>query len=53
MRGRLQRGRRFRLGIHKREHQVLGLMYPHPISPIKSDEVSTGEIGIVITGLKM
>jgi GTP-binding protein LepA len=36
----------------KEEHQVLGLMYPHPISPIKSDEVSTGEIGIVITGLK-
>jgi len=50
--GKITKGQKIQIMNTKEEHQVLGLMYPHPISPIKSDEVSTGEIGIVITGLK-
>jgi len=34
------------------EHQVLNLMYPNPIAPIKTPEIRTGEIGIVVMGLK-
>ncbi len=36
----------------KETHQVLDLMYPNPISPIKTDSIETGEIGIVVMGLK-
>ena len=36
----------------KKKHEVLNLMYPHPIEPIKTDKISTGEIGIVVLGLK-
>ncbi len=36
----------------KEEHQVLDMMYPNPIAPIKTDEIRTGEVGIVVTGLK-
>ncbi|MRI83330.1 MAG: elongation factor 4 [Nitratiruptor sp.] len=39
------------MGTGKR-HEVLDLMYPHPISPQKTDELKTGEIGIVVLGLK-
>ncbi len=39
------------MGTGKR-HEVLDLMYPHPIKPQKSDKISTGEIGIVVLGLK-
>ncbi len=44
--GKITKGQKIQIMNTKEEHQVLGLMYPHPISPIKSDEVSTGEIGI-------
>jgi len=36
----------------KDEHQVLNLMYPNPIAPVKTTEIRTGEIGIVVMGLK-
>lgn len=36
----------------KKRHEVLGLMYPHPINPQKCNKISTGEIGIVVLGLK-
>lgn len=36
----------------KKKHEVLGLMYPHPINPQKCNKISTGEIGIVVLGLK-
>ncbi|MDR1007604.1 MAG: translation elongation factor 4 [Campylobacteraceae bacterium] len=39
------------MGTNKK-HEVLGLMYPHPLSPAKTDSIKTGEIGIVILGLK-
>ncbi len=34
------------------EHQVLNLMYPNPIAPVKTAEIRIGEIGIVVMGLK-
>ncbi len=35
-----------------KKHEVLDLMYPHPLSPQKTDAIKTGEIGIVVMGLK-
>lgn len=39
------------MGTNKK-HEILGLMYPHPIAPKKTNIINTGEIGIVILGLK-
>ncbi|RDU64662.1 translation elongation factor 4 [Helicobacter sp. MIT 14-3879] len=35
-----------------KNHKVLGLMYPHPLSPIRSNKIACGEIGIINLGLK-
>lgn len=35
-----------------KNHEVLGLMYPHPLRQEKTKTLQTGEIGIVILGLK-
>ena len=35
-----------------KKHTVLDLMYPHPLAPIKTSKLSTGEVGIVVLGLK-
>ena len=35
-----------------KKHEVLTLTYPHPLKPIKTDSIKTGEIGIVSLGLK-
>ncbi|MGD9595830.1 MAG: translation elongation factor 4, partial [Wolinella sp.] len=35
-----------------KKHEVLNLMYPHPLAPQKTQEIKTGEIGIVVLGLK-
>jgi len=35
-----------------KKHEVLNLMYPHPMKPIKTDIIKTGEIGIIVLGLK-
>ncbi|KIM03948.1 MAG: GTP-binding protein LepA [Sulfurovum sp. AS07-7] len=50
--GSLKKGQLAKVMGTKREHQILDLMYPHPISPKKTDEIRTGEIGIVVMGLK-
>ncbi len=34
------------------KHEVLNLLYPHPLKPIKTPSIKTGEIGIVVLGLK-
>ncbi len=35
-----------------KKHQVLDLTYPHPMKPAKTEEIKTGEVGIVVLGLK-
>ncbi|WP_456381088.1 translation elongation factor 4 [Hydrogenimonas sp.] len=35
-----------------KKHQVLDLSYPHPLKPSKTKEIKTGEVGIVVLGLK-
>ncbi|MFA7084992.1 MAG: translation elongation factor 4 [Arcobacteraceae bacterium] len=50
--GSIKKGQLIQLMNTKLEHQVLGLMYPHPRKPIKTNEIETGEVGIVILGLK-
>lgn len=39
------------MGTNKK-HTVLDLMYPNPIAPIKTKEIKSGEVGIVVLGLK-
>ena len=50
--GKIEKGQKVQIMSTKEEHQVLDLMYPNPIAPIKTDSINTGEIGIVVTGLK-
>ena len=50
--GSIKKGQMLKIMGTKEEHQVLDLMYPHPLSPIKTDTINTGEIGIVVMGLK-
>ncbi|BCD67593.1 translation elongation factor 4 [Nitratiruptor sp. YY09-18] len=50
--GEIKKGQEvFVMGTGKK-HEVLDLMYPHPIKPQKTDAIKTGEIGIVVMGLK-
>ena len=35
-----------------KKHEVLNLMYPHPLALQKTDIIRTGEVGIVVLGLK-
>lgn len=39
------------MGTNKR-HEVLDLLYPNPVAPIKTKSISSGEVGIVVLGLK-
>jgi len=50
--GKIEKGQKIQIMSTKEEHQVLDLMYPNPIAPIKTTTINTGEIGIVVTGLK-
>ncbi|MDD2887035.1 MAG: translation elongation factor 4 [Aliarcobacter sp.] len=50
--GSIKKGQMLRMMNTKEEHQVLSLMYPHPRKPTKTDVIETGEIGIVVLGLK-
>jgi len=50
--GSIKKGQTLRMMNTKVEHKVLDLMYPHPIHKKKTSELKTGEIGIVILGLK-
>jgi GTP-binding protein LepA len=34
------------------QHEVLDLMYPHPLKKMKTEAIESGEIGIVVLGLK-
>jgi GTP-binding protein LepA len=50
--GSIQKGQKIKLMNTKVEHQVLSLMYPHPLKRQDTNEIKTGEIGIVVLGLK-
>ncbi len=50
--GSIKKGQTLKMMNTKVEHKVLDLMYPHPIHKKKTPEIKTGEIGIVILGLK-
>ena len=50
--GNIEKGQKIKIMSTKEEYQVLDLMYPNPIAPIKTTKIGTGEIGIVVTGLK-
>jgi len=50
--GSISKGEIMRVMGTKQEHQVLNLMYPNPILPTPTKVIQTGEIGIVVMGLK-
>ena len=50
--GSIKKGQLLKMMNTKVEHPVLDLMYPHPIKREKTTEIKTGEIGIVVLGLK-
>ena len=35
-----------------KKHLVIDLLYPNPVAPIKTKELKSGEVGIVVLGLK-
>jgi len=50
--GEIKKNQTIKLMSSGEEHQVLDLMYPHPLKKIKTPAIKTGEIGIVVLGLK-
>ncbi|WP_418179269.1 translation elongation factor 4 [Aliarcobacter lanthieri] len=50
--GSIKKGQILKMMNTKVEHQVISLMYPHPLKRQDTTEIKTGEIGIVVLGLK-
>jgi len=50
--GEIKKNQHIKLMSNGEEHQVLDLMYPHPLKKIKTSSIKSGEIGIVVLGLK-
>jgi len=50
--GEIKKNQTIKLMSNGEEHQVLDLMYPHPIKKLKTNAIKSGEIGIVVLGLK-
>ncbi len=50
--GEIKKNQNVLLMSTKEHHQVLDLMYPHPLKRQKTQAIKTGEIGIVVLGLK-
>lgn len=50
--GEIKTNQTIKLMSNNEEHQVLDLMYPHPLKKIKTPAIKSGEIGIVVLGLK-
>ena len=50
--GSIKKGQTLKMMNTNVEHQVLSLMYPHPLKREDTLEIKTGEIGIVVLGLK-
>ncbi|MBN2870786.1 MAG: elongation factor 4, partial [Campylobacterales bacterium] len=50
--GEIKMGQNVKLMHNNENHQVLDLMYPHPLRRQKTQAIKAGEIGIVVLGLK-
>ena len=50
--GKISKGQNIKLMSNGEEHQILDLLYPHPMKKIKTQTIECGEIGIVVLGLK-
>ncbi|MDD3323678.1 MAG: translation elongation factor 4 [Sulfurospirillaceae bacterium] len=50
--GEIKKGQEIYVMGTKKKHEVLNLMYPHPLVLQKTPVLRTGEVGIVILGLK-
>ncbi len=50
--GEIKMGQMVQLMHNGEKHQVLDLMYPHPLRRQKTQAIQAGEIGIVVLGLK-
>jgi len=50
--GEIKKNQTIKLMSNNEEHQVLDLLYPHPLKKIKTPAIKSGEIGIVVLGLK-
>ncbi len=50
--GEIRKGQEVLVMGTNKTHEVLDLMYPHPINPQKTSAIKSGEIGIVVMGLK-
>ena len=50
--GEIKKGQEIYVMGTKKKHEVLNLMYPHPLALEKTKTIKTGEVGIVVLGLK-
>jgi GTP-binding protein LepA len=50
--GEVTKGQLVKLMSNNERHEVLDLMYPHPLRRQKTPAIKSGEIGIVVLGLK-
>jgi GTP-binding protein LepA len=50
--GKITKGEEVLVMSTGKKHEVLGLKYPHPLKQTDTKSIKTGEIGIVILGLK-
>jgi len=50
--GKISKNQTVKLMSNNEQHQVLDLMYPHPLKRQKTPVIKSGEIGIVVLGLK-
>ena len=50
--GEIKKAQKLKLISNAEEHEVLELYYPHPLKKFKTTSIKTGEIGIVVLGIK-
>ena len=50
--GEIKKGQEVYVMGSKKKHEVLNLLYPHPLKQEKTPILRTGEVGIVVLGLK-
>jgi GTP-binding protein LepA len=50
--GEIKKGENILVMNTGKKHEVINLMYPHPVRPMQTNVIKTGEVGIVVLGLK-